>query len=518
MLKADIALHDLAHPVVWRDGAIVFGGSSLCPYPHPALETLLVRTPGQWFAAVRERSAAIASSGAANLDVDAEEFDRLYRECMLWPLDYVMVEAAQAGRRLRLRAGALGAAPVYCRAADDRVRVSWDAADVFDQAGAIDLEVASRRMALNTVYAARQLCVGVMLLTERAALYVEPGRADYRYPAPAETPAAAPLPPDREALAEFERRLRRAVTARPIARAQIAAELSGGMDSAAVAAALAAIHGPIASLGILLDGDTREVQIARRRGIVDALRLDDGTVELAAFPPNLDLRPQPGQIAGFYWEYYLEACTAAWRTARARRCDVLFTGIGGDELFPAYADEIPQMQGRGDGAEIHALGLLTPRASSAARSLGGFDAPAGPVPTTSLLAQACRAPYALRNGLWPVNPFCDPGLVAFCHRLPREHRQERELLRRYLDAHLGEHLFPRGYVKETFAHVIPALIARHAGTIAAQLRECALADLGIVDRKAALELLENVAAKPVSGAVAALAMFLWMERFARQVV
>lgn len=516
MLKADIALPDLAHSAQWRDGTIVFGDSAIRPHPHPALETLLVRAPGQWFAAVRERSAAIVPSGAANLDVDAEEFDRLYRECMLWPLDYVMVEAAQAGQRLQLRAGALGAAPVYCRAAGDRVTVSWDAADFMDQACAIDIEIASRRLALNSVYASRQLCVGVMLLTERAALYVEPGRADYRYPPPAGTPAAAPLPPDREALAEFERRLRRVVTARPVVHAQIAAELSGGMDSATVVSALAAFQGPIASLGILLDGDTREVQIARRKNIVDKLGLDDVTVEMAVYPPSLDLRAQPGQIAGFYWEYYLEACIAAWRTARARGCDALFTGIGGDELFPAYADEIPQAPGRGDGAEEHALRLLTPGAASAARSLGGFDAPAAPVPATSLLAQACRAPYALRNGLWPVNPLCDPALVAFCHRLPREHRQERELMRQYLDAQLGEGLFARGYVKETFAHVIPALIRRHAETLAAQLRECALADLGIVDRTAALALLAAVAAAPTSGSVAALAMFLWMERFARR--
>lgn len=518
MLKADLALSDLAHTVEWRDGAIAFGDSRIRPYPHPALETLLVRTHGQWFAIVRERSAAIVPIGAQSRDVDAEEFERLYRECMLWPLDYVMVEAAQAGHRLQLRAGALGAAPVYCRVGDDRVAASWDVADLIGETSAIDMEIASRRLALRSVYSARQLCVGAMLLTERASLYVEPGKANYRYPSPSEAPQAAPLPADRDALAEFERRLHRVASARLIGSTKISAELSGGMDSATVAAALAALHGPIASVGILLDGDARDAQIARRKNIVDKLGLDDATVEIAEFPPSLDLRPRPGQIAGFYWEYYLEACAASWTSARSRGCDALFTGIGGDELFPAYVDEIPPSSSeRGDGAETYAQRLLTPRAVSAARSLSGFDAPAGPVPATSLLAQACRAPYALRHGLWPVNPLSDPGLVAFCHRLPREYRQERELMRRHLQAHLGDGVFPRGYVKETFAHVIPALIARHADTIAAQLGDCALADLGIVDRKAALALLDAVASAPTSGSVAALAMFLWMERFARQV-
>lgn len=522
MLKAEIALRDLAHPAAWRDGAIAFGDSRIRPHPHPALETLLVRTQGQWFAVVRERSAAGASAEtAASRDVDADEFDRLYRECMLWPLDYAMIEAAQAGNRIRLRAGALGSAPVYCRATDDRVTVSWDFADFVGRPLAMDIEIASRRLALRSVYSARQLCVGAMLLTERASLYAEPGKASYRYPSPAEPAEATPLPADRDALAEFERRLHRVASLRPFARAQASVELSGGMDSATVAAALAAIHGRIASMGIALDGDTREAQLARRRRIVDRLGLDDGTVEIAALPPSLDLRPQPGRIAGPYWEYYLEACTALWRSARTRGCDVLFTGIGGDELFPAYIDELPQARGapagRGDGAEEHAERLLTPRAANAARSLGGFDAPASPVPATSLLAHACRAPYALRQGLWPVNPLSDPGLVAFCHRLPAEHRRERELMRRYLGAHLGDDVFPRGYMKETFVHVIPALVALHAETIAAQLRDCALADLGIVERDAALALLRTAAATRDPGAVAALAMFLWMERFARQV-
>ncbi len=521
MLKADIALHDLALPAAWRDGAIAFGGSRIRPYPHPALETLLVRTQGQWFAIARERWAASASADTeASRDVDVEEYDRLYRECMLWPLDYLMIEAAQAGNRIKLRAGALGSAPVYVRAADDRVSISWDFADFVGPPLAVDMEIASRRLALRSVYSARQLCVGTMLLTERASLYAEPGKASYRYPPPAEAAEATPLPADRDALAEFERRLRRTVSLRPLASAQVSAELSGGMDSATVAVAVAAIHGRIASMGIALDGDTREAQLARRLKIVDRLGLDDDTVEVAALPPSLDLRPQPGQIAGLYWEYYLEACTALWHSARNRGRDLLFTGIGGDELFPAYLDELPSARasaGRGDGAEAHAERLLTPRASDAARSLGSFDAPASPVPATSLLAHACRAPYALRHGLWPVNPLSDPGLVAFCHRLPAEHRRERELMRRYLGAHLGDDVFPRGYAKETFVHVIPALVALHAETIAAQLRDCALADLGIVDRDAALALLRTAAETRAPGPVAALAMFLWMERFARQI-
>jgi asparagine synthase (glutamine-hydrolysing) len=138
------------------------------------------------------------------------------------------------------------------------------------------------------------------------------------------------------------------------------------------------------------------------------------------------------------------------------------------------------------------------------------------VPTTSLLTHACRGPDQLRHGLWPVNPLSDPSLVAFCHRLPRDHREGREVMRQYLQARLGNEAFPRGYTKETFIHVLPRLISQHAETIASQLQECALADLGLVDQRAALKLLHTVATTQAAGPMSALASFLWLERCVRQ--
>jgi asparagine synthase (glutamine-hydrolysing) len=90
-------------------------------------------------------------------------------------------------------------------------------------------------------------------------------------------------------------------------------------------------------------------------------------------------------------------------------------------------------------------------------------------------------------------------------------------MRQYLRSHLGEEIFSRGYVKESFTHVLPQVIALQARSIAAQLRECVLADLGLVQPQAALELLDRVAATRAPVPTAVLVSFLWLERFARQV-
>ena len=86
MLKATIALADLAFDPRWDGQAVAFGASRIEPFAHPALETLLVRTDGQWFATVRERRTE-GGAPARQLDVDAAEFEQRYRECLLWPLD-----------------------------------------------------------------------------------------------------------------------------------------------------------------------------------------------------------------------------------------------------------------------------------------------------------------------------------------------------------------------------------------------------------------------------------------------
>lgn len=518
MLKADIALADLTHQAQWREESIVLGNSRITPHAHPSLEALLVRTQGQWFVVARERATA-SGAAATTRDVDIDEFHALYRQCLLWPLDYVMIEAAQAGCRVKVRAGVFGSVPVYCRATQDKVRLSWDVTDLATEPLAIDAEIASHRLAMNTIYSARQLCVGIQMLTERASLEVEPGRANYRYPAASEATAPTPLPTGSDALAMFSDFLQRAVSARPVAADRVSLELSGGMDSGSVACALARQLGPVASKGILLDGDVRLPQIQRRERITHRLGLLDHTVEMADFPPDLDIA-RPSQTKNLTREYYLEACAALWRKARAQGHDMLFTGIGGDELFPSYLDEVHKsVAGQPDrehDVKRYAEQLLTPHALSAARSLRSFDAPASPVPSTTLLAIACRAPDLTRHGLWPVNPLSDPGLVAFCHRLPREYRQGRELIRQYLQHHLGNDVFARDYTKETFAGVLPALIAQHASSLAAQLRDCALADLGLVDQRAALALLESVAATQASEPSTALVSFLWLERSVRQ--
>ncbi|WP_082190212.1 hypothetical protein [Frateuria defendens] len=526
MIKADLALSDLVLDVTLQGSELVVGGSRLTPYAHPALETLLVRTERQWFVAVRERVAGGAVlPSPREVVVDADHFDLLYRECLTWPLDYVLVEVAQLGARLKIRAGALGSAPVYCHVDKTSVALSWDIADLLARTSVLDAEVACHALLLEPIYAARQLCTGITMLTERSTLHVEPGHVFYQYPRPSGPivpSATAPNSLD-EAGRAFGEMLWRVIAKRPLAPDRMVVQLSGGMDSAAVAVALSKSASPLASRGILLDGDCRRSQVERRQHIVARLGLFDETVEMAAYPPSLDLLPG-GRRERPLREFYLEAFQALWAGAARRGDQLLFTGVGGDELFLPFRFEVDNTQAPTQAPtsriytdiRLRAQKLLSTRALNIIRSLRTFDAPQAPVPVSALLAQASHAPHLLQHGLWPVNPLCDPVLVGFCHRLPATFRHERAPLRHYLQASLGADVFRLGYAKETFARVLPELIAQQADTIAAQLKDCALADSGLVDGKEVLALLDEVRRTRAEAATAPLVNFLWLERFVRQ--
>jgi asparagine synthase (glutamine-hydrolysing) len=418
---------------------------------------------------------------------------------------------------MKLRSGAFGCAPVYCRAVSERISISWDFADFLAHPLMPDLELASRYLGLSSVYSAQHLCVGITMLTERATLYVEPGQARYQYPTAVENIRPSSREED-GTLEEFEELLRQTISARPLSSEKIAIELSGGMDSATVATAVSGLYGPVASKGILIDGSERQTQLDRRREIARQLQLTDEAVDIDAYPPSLDLRPG-ARLEYPNAELYLEAFDCLWAQARAQGREVLFTGVGGDELYPRYREE---SQGAGDASNLveeakrRAEKLLMPPAVEAARTLRGMDAPASPVPVSALVAGVCQAPHLLQRGLWPVNPLSHPRLVAFCHGLPPKKRHGREMTRQYLRSRLGENVFPQNYVKETFASVLPGLISRHYERLVAQLSECALADFGLVDQRAVLALLKEVATTRADAPTAPLIAFLWLERFVRQ--
>ncbi|WFU40150.1 asparagine synthase-related protein [Bradyrhizobium sp. CB82] len=526
MLKAYLRIRDLAlfNPVA-NGSSVSIGDSYIRPFNHQSLESSLIKTSEQWFFVIRERLRSEDHLGvtfAVATNVSDDYFRRCYQENLNWPLDFIIIEAARSGGRLRVRAGLLGSLPIYF-CVEERTRsvaLSWDSVDLMRESRAIDAELIAHHLTMKTYYSARQACLGVNLLTAGASLYVDTSDTLFEYGSrPSPSYACAGLTTI-EALRQFNQLLSEVVVSRPIKLGESAAELSGGMDSASVAMAVREGAGSLTCGGILLDAESSPKQSDRRNSILAALNCRDHAIEMNDHMPAIDLNLDSKHHLPLVSEYYLEAFEALWGRFRNEGCKIIWSGIGGDELFFRYSgeeDEADSPSSRCFEVAVGlAEGLLTRRGLDAARSTFLFSAPLGVTAATTLLGKLCHARPLAKRGLWPITPLGDPRLINFSATLPLEFRADKHMLRLYLRNRTDAEVFPRDYTKESFELVLPRAIAARADTLAFQLNTCALADLGLVSRESVMTLLNEVVTKGTFVATSALARFIWAERFARQ--
>ncbi|CAM2163202.1 asparagine synthase (glutamine-hydrolysing) [Burkholderia cepacia] len=531
MLKANIDVRDLAkcHPSIVA-GKVIFGRSEIEPVKTKYLKSVLIRGLNRWFVAVWEPSFKDdgweLTGDEYGQEFDDERYMRVYEAAASMASNFVLVEVVRDAysARLRVLSGLGGVAPLYASVAAFRVTLSWDFADLVSRGShAIDFEVAAHLLTLRTIYSSRQICTGISMLTERSSLYVDSdGEVSFVYPPATSAVSPSPVCDGIDLVASFGELLEHAVSARGLSSSSCALELSGGMDSAAVACAVADSGlQSVRSWGIMLADNHRDAQSCRRAAIVAKLGLVDECVDVAAFMPNVVPDAASRPLEHPLGELYLEAFNALWVRARDGGCDAVLSGIGGDELFPLFDGDYGMstsiVGGRMAAVRELSMSLLTPRAAEVAHQAPIFSAPNGPIPRTDLLAHVCRSPYLLRHGLWPINLLCSPHLVAFCHRLPLPYRAERALLRDYLCQKLGEDLFPVNYEKETFDRVLPEMVSLHHREILASLSECALADFGLVKADRVRDLVNSVAETRDISSTAPLAFLLSLERFVRQI-
>lgn len=526
MLKALLRTGDLENfdPVV-KGCSILIGESYIRPFQHRSLESSLVKNSEQWFFVIRERQRVAHEFGAhlvVTANASTDQIRQLYQECIDWPLDFIVIEGARRGGRLRVRAGQLGSLPTYFHV-DERTRavaLSWDFVDLLDKSRAIDPELIAHHLMMRTFYSARQVCLGINLLTAGAHLYVDASDTSFEYGSATSSGHELARLEKSNSFLEFEDTLHEVVASRPTQFCASAVELSGGMDSASVAMAVGKSVGSLVCGGILLGDESSPKQTDRRASILTALRCRDHAIEMRAHMPAIRLDLDTKCRLPLISEYYLEAFESLWDVFRAEGCEIIWSGIGGDELCACFTEEESEPRSPPSPYLDIAIGLgealLTRRGLDAARSSFLFSAPLSVTASTTLLASLCHArPLALR-GLWPVRPLGDPRLVNCAAKLPHELRADKHILRVYLRNSLGAETFPLGYEKETFELVLPRAIAARADTLTSQLASCALADLGLVSQDAVLRLLNRVTTTREFSATSTLVRFLWAERFARQ--
>jgi len=439
-----------------------------------------------------------ANVSALVMEVNDDQAPRVrvrVKECKRDEADYT--ELTMEPGEARLSSGVFGTAPLYLVEKAGEMYASWDLTALRSHLRADRLvpRVVARTLTRQHRYTSETLFEGIYRLTERASATFSTSGLSIHYPEPAEhVLEPRTLRPGVDPLAVLDELLIDVIREVPTATGCVGVELSGGADSGNIALAVKAARFPeVYSFGLLVGGGTGRQQRERRRVFVEHCGFRDTAIpamQHAPFSPGgVRALRKPHDPAG---AFYQEAFDVVREQAAARRCDVVFTGSGGDEINAHHSRtqaELPTPE------PVPWLG------SKAVRALADVNehlAPIPVLPVPTLMAFGMHNPGFLRAGVWPVSLLVHPRIVRFMEQLPHEHKRGKALFReRIRRAGLPEWVAAPAEPENFLAVLEKGLRSYGLPVLDDMLKESILVDVGYVDGKALAEARRYADAAPV---------------------
>lgn len=422
MLAFRLALSDLTEPIWrWEQDHWRTGGSWIRPVAHPALRHQL-----DVCAAVTTVLVCDAAS-PLTLQETTDPIRGGDRVTGATQGDAALLQTQPT--RIKLTAGIGGTVPLYLTANGDVLHGTWDLAALHHQvrhSGLLDRAVA-RALTRRHRYSSDTVFTDVTMLTERATATFTHEGLNVDYPAPAEhVSRARQLRPDADPHTALEHLLAEALTPWHDSEAPLGLELSGGLDSAAVAVATRSPNRRLRTFGLIVDGALGAEQHRRRVTIAEHIGAIDQTLPARDHAPfcasGIRASGAPHDPSG---EFYREAFEALAASAAGRGVTVMLTGNGGDEIMAPRVDELPAPRPQ----SLSEIAWLGPRTRDALTTIDDNLAPSATLPTPTLMGFAIHHPAYLRTGIWPATPFTHPRLIRFAEQLPLELRRKKVLYR-----------------------------------------------------------------------------------------
>ncbi|SMF06141.1 asparagine synthase-related protein [Streptomyces sp. Amel2xC10] len=417
------------------------------------------------------------------------------KECKRDEADFVAL-AMEPGQ-VHLAAGVFGTAPLHLTEKSGELHGSWDLTLLREHVRVDRLvpRVVARTLTRQHRYTSETLFEGVLRLTERATATFTATGLRIHHPEPAEhVLEPRTLRPGVDPLMALDELLTDVIRQAPTATGYVGVELSGGADSGNVALAVKAARFPeVYSFGLLVGGATGEQQRERRRAFVAQCGFQDTATPAMRHPP---FRPggvralrKPHDPAG---AFYQEAFDVVREQAAARRCEVMFTGTGGDEINACHS------RTRAELPAPEPVPWLGAEATRALTEVNEHLAPIPVLPVPTLMAFGMHNPGFVRAGVWPVSPLAHPRIVRFMEQLPHEHKRGKALFReRIRRAGLPEGVAAPAEPENFLTVLEQGLRSYGLPVLDDMVKESVLVDLGYVDGKALVEARRDADAAPV---------------------
>ncbi|WP_031190001.1 MULTISPECIES: asparagine synthetase B family protein [Streptomyces] len=445
-------------------------GSKVTPYAHPMVEHLAVTDGHRTLIVVRERVAGRLPCEPEPRTVSPAQYDTARDLAGQWPADYVLVETTPCDPVV-VAAGACRTTPLYLAHDSTSLSGSWDMADLSNHITGLNPREVARLLIYRPRYSSDTPFRGIHRLTERATAHYG-GHLFLRYPEPALHSGPRDLAPDADVLGAFVEAMDDAMDLRPMDPAKTVFHLTGGFDSGTLATRAAErFPGQLSTSALLIGGPGRAQQIRRRKEMRSAVPFADRDDLLDAMV-HTPLHPECARVRGALISPYDEPLhhpfTLMTKTLAAHSAHTVVTGLCGDEMVALSQAEYPH-KAMGDLRDVPLLPWIGKRASDALEFADDGIAPPAVVNSMSLLSLETTAPVLLREGIWPVHPFADPGMIQLGEWLPMDWRALKQLQRRRLAALGLSEDVTQPAQRESFAEVVQHALTTHGRPLFARM-------------------------------------------------
>lgn len=279
----------------------------------------------------------------------------------------------------------------------------------------------------------------------------------------------------------------------------VAFESSGGIDSATNPLVVHQLAGDRLLIGAM--SFTDDFGRTQRQKLEELARYVNGEVLFTSFDPD---RHAPlkrffktdstfSPYAEYqYQEIYSEALDELAQNFSSRGVDVVFTGIGGDELFENIGSAVMTKDEP-----------IAPDFIDEGFSLGGADKNDQqllfgrlPISDSAFYAGQSRNAIYIKHGIWPVSPFLRPYLYTFTQSLDIVFRSNKNILRAYLQASSFPEKIFNPIRNEHFGRFFEDAILHNMQMYQHKImRGSKLAEMGIIDTKKFLEFCDEAKSK-----------------------
>lgn len=223
---------------------------------------------------------------------------------------------------------------------------------------------------------------------------------------------------------------------------RIGFEVSGGIDSSTMPLYISRKHTgepPVMGAMQFQDGFGR-TQVQK---LLDLAANTDGELFTSQLDSALhfplarfflpDYSPRPFY---HYQEIYTEALSALARDFAGRGIEVVYTGIGGDELFENNTAAVSRRRVERSQKILDKSLFFTDGARELFNTHRQAARPgyAGLLAESAYIAGQSRNSIYIDHGIWPVAPLADPKLLGYCQGLPVAFRSNKNILRGYHEA------------------------------------------------------------------------------------